>query len=221
MTELQAPDSAFQGLAGGDLDDELEALRGSMDGLGAPAEFELRTSAADVDDSFYQFATPQLSSWFAINQMVNPRDYGVSMMWCSRQNKFRKVADGERCFLGFACLPMGWSWALHFCHSAVSHLARLRQGIQASDTVQERTPAPSLLPSQPALGSYVDNVYSIGCAIGDSLKMVASFVAESDSRGLRLHWEHQDDVDATVLGVSVCGRSRLIRPTSRRLWRLD
>ena len=47
-------------------DDEDDDRIDGLDGLGELAELELRTTAADVDVSFYQFATPQLASWFAI-----------------------------------------------------------------------------------------------------------------------------------------------------------
>ena len=184
-------------------DDEEDDVIDGLDCLGELAEVELRTSAADVDASFYQFATPQLASWFAIRELVDPTEFGVHKIWDSRLGKSRDVAEGERCYLGFSCLPMGWSWALHFCHTAVSHMARHRFGIPEDAVIRERCPAPDFAPGKPALGIYVDNVYSIACAVGDSLKMVASFVGESGERCFRTHWECQDSTEATVLGVEV------------------
>jgi hypothetical protein len=186
-------------------DDEEDEMIDGLDGLGELAEMELRTTTADVDDSFYQFATPQLASWFAIRELADPTEFGVHRIWDSRLGKLRDVVEGERCYLGFSCLPMGWSWARYFCHTAVSHLARYRLGIPEDAVIRERCPAPELAPGKPALGIYVENVYSIAFAVGDSLKMVASFVDEGDERSLRIHWKCQDSTEATVLGVEVCG----------------
>jgi hypothetical protein len=68
-----------------------------LDGLGELAEMELRTTAADVDDSFCQLATPQLASWFAIRELVDPKEFGVHRIWDSRLGKLRDVVEGERC----------------------------------------------------------------------------------------------------------------------------
>ena len=223
MAELQVPTNARAPTCGDFIDDagvEGDNSLAGLAGVGEIAEIELLTSAADVDDSFYQFATPQLASWFAIRQLVDPAEYGVTKTWDSTAGRLRDVRDGERVYLGFSCLPMGWSWALHFCHSAVSHLARLRQNIPVEATVRERSPGVQISPGQPALGIYVDNVYSIGCAVGDSLRMVTDFVDVGNERQLRTHWECKDATEATVLGVEVWGRQRLLRPGRRRVWRL-
>ena len=126
MAELRTPDNVLPVY---DEDNNDDDTIDGLDGLGEVAQIELLTSAADVDDRFYQFATPQLASWFAIRELVDPTEFGVTKIWDSEKGKLRDVAQGERCYLGFACLPMGWSWALHFCHTAVSYLARYRQNI--------------------------------------------------------------------------------------------
>ena len=206
MAELRLSDSDLGGGISSDEADPVDLLQDMLGGTGEVAEFDIRTSAADVDDSFYQFATPQLASWFAIRQLVDLLEYGITQVWCETRNRLRDVRPGERCYLVFSCLPMGWSWALHFCHTAVSHLARYERNIPATSVIQERVPAPRVAPGVPALGVYVDNVYSIGCRVGDSLKMVSSFVEEGDPRSLRTHWECKDSEEATILGVEVWGR---------------
>ena len=134
-------------------EDEEDDMIDGLDGLGELAEMELRTTAADVDDSFYQFATPQLASWLAIRELVDPKEFGVHRIWDSRLGKLRDVAEGERCYLGFSCLPMGWSWALHFCHTAVSHLARYRFGIPEDAVIRERCKEGELAPGKPLSAS--------------------------------------------------------------------
>ena len=78
------------------------------------AEINVRASAADVDDSVHQFHTPQLASWFAVPQLVDPSEIGVTQIWSEQLGRLRPVQPGEHCYVGFACLPMGWSWALRF-----------------------------------------------------------------------------------------------------------
>ena len=68
--------------------------------------------------------------------------------------------------------------------------------------MQERAPTPPVRPGRPALGIYVDNVYSIGLCVGDSFKIVASFVEEGSQRSLRTHWKCGDSTDATLLGLT-------------------
>ena len=107
---------------------------------------------------------------------------------------------------------MGWSWALHFCLTAVSHYARRPENIATDAVIQERRPAPHVGPGDPALDIYVDNAYSIGCQVGDSLRLVAGFVEETGHRSLRAHWECQDTEEATILGAEIWERERVIRP---------
>ena len=99
------------------------------------AGINIRASAADVDDSFCQFHTPQLASWFAVAQLVDPSEIGVTQIWSDQLGRLRPVQPGEHCYVGFACLPMGWSWALHFCHTAVSHVARCPENIAADAVI--------------------------------------------------------------------------------------
>ena len=111
--------------------------------------------------------------------------------------------------MGVALLP-------HRCQP----LARYPANIPADSVIQERRPAPRVAPRNRALGIYVDNVYSIGCQVRDSLWLVAGFVEESGCRSLWVHLECQDAEEATILGVEIWGRERLVRPSWRRLWRV-
>ena len=90
----------------------------------------------------------------------------MTQFWSEQLGRLRPVQPGEHCYVGFACLPMGLSWALHFCHVAVSPIARCPENIAADAFIQERKPAPRVAPNDPALRVDVDNVYSIGCQIG-------------------------------------------------------
>ena len=207
--DLQAGDAA--------LDATFEDL---AQGIGETAEISVRASAADVDDSFYQFFTPQLASWFAVPERYDLASLGITQVWSESLGRLRPAQPGECAHVGFSCLPMGWSWALHFCHSAVSHIARTVDKIDPESVIQERRPAPIVRPGRPALGVYVDNVYSIACQATDSLRLVGHFVEESGRRQLRVHWEYEDAGEANILGVELDGEARLLRPSHRRLWRV-
>ena len=77
MAELRLSD---EDLLGGT---EMEADSFAQDvlgGVGEIAEIDIRVSAADVDDSFYQFHTPMLASWLAVPQLVDPAEIGLTQI---------------------------------------------------------------------------------------------------------------------------------------------
>ena len=63
--------------------------------------------------------------------------------------------DG-RAVAPLAVLPMGCSWALHFCQQAHVNIA-LRTGLGRHRLLSDRTPVPLLSDSEPVVSVYVDN----------------------------------------------------------------
>ena len=51
-----------------------------LGGVGEMVEINVRASAGDVAVSFYQFHPPQLASWFAVPQLVDFSEIGVSQI---------------------------------------------------------------------------------------------------------------------------------------------
>eukprot|EP00972_Heterocapsa_arctica_P058442 8622218-Heterocapsa_arctica.AAC.1 len=59
----------------------------------------------------------------------------------------------------FAGLPMGWSWALYFCHASLSQCclrAQLSCGVPSS-LVGDRGPPPPITRGSGVIAPYVDN----------------------------------------------------------------
>ena len=188
------------------------------------AELFVTTSAADVDDSFYQYLVPSVAAWFGIRRLVRAHSWGCRRIWDDALGDYRAIAESELLYPVIEVMPMGWSWGLHFCHESVSYLAAsAARGVPgACPLLRERHPAPEPRPGVAALGVYVDNVYSIGISTGDSSLLVARFVDRASSSGVAVHWEHRDAEVADILGVEVGGGRgpKLLRNTARRTWRV-
>ena len=213
-TRLGSPSA----LAELDLSDE--ALVGLQGGLGGVAEIEVRSSSADVDDSFYQFAVPEVACWFGIKRKVDAYSWGARRIFDDETRRYRDVLPGELLHPVFEGMAMGWAWALHICNESVAHLARLAQGPTGSPLVRERRPAPDISVGRPAVGVYVDNVVSIGIRVGDSASFLHRFVEECKQADVSIHIEGEDLSLIDALGVEICGRSRTLRHPARRLWRV-
>ncbi len=100
-------------------DDALVALGG----LGGVSEIEVKSSAADVDDCFYQFTVPEVASWFGVRQRVDAHSWGARRIWDDVTRGYRSVSPGELLYPVFEGMPMGWTWALHLANESVAHLA--------------------------------------------------------------------------------------------------
>ena len=81
----------------------------------------------------------------------------------------------------FACLatlPMGWNWALHFCHAVCvrAMVVAARRAFQLSDVeaagqlLLDGRPPPELGPNRPVLAPYVDNCNAITWDADDASK---------------------------------------------------
>ena len=77
MAELRLSD---EDLLGGTAIESDSFSQDVLGGVGEVAEINVRASAADVDDSFCQFYIPELASWFAVLQLVDPSEIGVTQI---------------------------------------------------------------------------------------------------------------------------------------------
>eukprot|EP00959_Pyramimonas_sp_CCMP1952_P094654 1979996-Pyramimonas_sp.AAC.1 len=100
-----------------------------------------------------------MASWFALGYHVSASEVGVTEELDEQTGELVPVAataQVEACFRG---MPMGWSWALYFCHDALSECGRRAQlslGLPA-DVVGDRQEAPVLHPHTARVAPYVDN----------------------------------------------------------------
>ena len=80
-----------------------------------------------------------------------------------------RVGPDEPVFGALCTLPMGWSWALYFCHAVTARAMVLALvsgfGMDAYDAerqlIVDGRPAPRLGPGRPVLAPYVDNANAL------------------------------------------------------------
>ena len=165
----------------------------------------MRTSTADVDDAFYQIGVPEVASWFGIDLGMKGSEvlsWGCSSAWSDLEKRQLDIDPCVTYYPVIEVMPMGWSWALHFCHQLVRHLAVSGSGVPDLEVVAERSPAPLVSGERPALGIYVDNVYAVGARLGDSSRLVASFVKEAARQEVAVHIEGEEELIGEVLAWS-------------------
>ena len=90
----------------------------------SPDGFAVTGAGVDLQDGYYQFALPQLSSWFALGETFLASEVGVSEIFDDDLNDMRAVDPDERLWACFAGLPLYWSCALYMCHSALEECGR-------------------------------------------------------------------------------------------------
>ena len=121
---------------------------------------------ADLTDGFYQFVFDAVAPWFCFDVRGTAGSFGTKRVLRRDRRGYEEVAEDTVVFPCFRGLPMGWSWALFFCHSALTDLmleASTRAGFAtcrvdaALQLVRDKMPAPKLLPGRPLLLPYVDN----------------------------------------------------------------
>ena len=202
----------------GDLDLSDRTLHSS--GFGSLCPIKITGSAADVNDCFYQFCLPEASSWFGVRRLVDAYSWGARRIYDDDLREFRRVVPGEMLYPVFEAVPMGWAFALHFCHEAVARIASDAVSASCCGLLRERSVAPSLSPGSAALGVYVDNVFSIGAGAGDSEAVLNLFAAACDREDVAIHTEAVGEESLELLGLRLDGRGRRLSHVPRRLWRL-
>ena len=75
----------------------------------------LGAEEADVRDASYQFAIPEIGSWFCIDERFLAGEPGMMRAWCDQARDCILVSKSMRLYLGYDAMCVGWSWALHFC----------------------------------------------------------------------------------------------------------
>ena len=124
----------------------------------------------DLMDGFYQFLLPELASWFGLGVRRRAGDLGLRTVYNEETRSYDDVNEDE-CF---GALPMGWSWALFFCHRALceaSLRAQRRLGL-GGRLVGDRAPPPALGRDRAICAPYVDN----GNVLGTSRSAVSELL---------------------------------------------
>ena len=107
-------------------------------------------STYDVQDCFYQFKIPNAFGEPFGFKRIQAYKLGV------QEVDGRAVAPLDWVTPVCAVLPMGCSWALHFCQQAHVNIA-LRTGLGRHLLLFGKTPVPLLSEAEPVVSVYVDN----------------------------------------------------------------
>ena len=93
------------------------------------SEGELNPCGASIDllDGFYQFKNIDLASWFCLGESFSAEEAGVSRVYDEELREWQDVEPDCQLWACFGGLAMGWSWALYFCHEALSECGRKAQ----------------------------------------------------------------------------------------------
>eukprot|EP00973_Karenia_brevis_P082945 11501599-Karenia_brevis.AAC.1 len=87
------------------------------DGLPS-GEISVHASTVDLQDSFYQLKNRRLADWFGCEWAETASAWGITS-FVNADGVEEKVEPIEMLFFVFEGMPMGWSWALYFCQSAM------------------------------------------------------------------------------------------------------
>ena len=114
---------------------------------------EVFGASFDLQDGFCQFRWEAMCEWFGLDHRVRAEQFGVLEVFDSALGVTRPTRDGEWLWPCFCGLPMGWAWALYFCHNALTRglVAAFRifnpalsQARAEALVVKDRQPAPTL-----------------------------------------------------------------------------
>ena len=64
-----------------------------------------------------------MGSWFGCPWPAKAREWGTSTYYIEDTDQDEEVDPDELLYWVFEATPMGWTWALHFCQSAVKQSA--------------------------------------------------------------------------------------------------
>lgn len=168
-----------------------------------------------------------MCEWFGLDHRVRAEQFGVQEVFDSALGVTRPTRDGERLWPCFCGLPMGWAWALYFCHNALTRglVAPVRifnpalsQARVEALVVKDRQPAPTLLNGEPLLAPYVDNGNTIAADAEDARGMFAAMTKEFTRFGFSLRDLAGCSQALDMIGMDLHGRDATWRHRKTRHW---
>ena len=183
---------------------------------------DLSCAGMDLKDGFYQFRVDSVSSWFSLGISAAAADIGVTEVYDDDQRAVVPVQGHELLWACFAGLPMGWSWAMFFCHGSLeaASLRALRRLGLPEVTLKDWGPPPPFGRTAAVVAPYVDNGNIIGGSPEAALKLFLALREELTRIGFLLHEEAEPAADYELVGRQIRGRRRCLTPRPRRMWRL-
>ena len=128
----------------------------------------------------------------------------------------------EPVYICFKGMPMGWSWALWLSQEIVSFQCLKACGYSDDSLVRDKNPPPPVMPGQPPLGIYVDNVHAFAGKSGDASSKIEAVKLHFERLGIPFEVDAvdgQQQVESLGLCFSFTDRVR-VRAKKDRAWRL-
>ena len=139
------------------------------------------------------------------------------------------VGPEEALFACLSTLPMGWSWALFFCHSiltkamvvAAQRTFNLMAEEASAQAVVDRRPSPVLGVGRPLLAPYVDNANPITWDYGDAEMYTNTLSQVFAGLGLAFGVEARGTPTWDTIGLHLDALRILLLNKPSRIWRLQ
>lgn len=185
-------------------------------------------SSADLTDGFYQFRCTRMASWFATDYVLKTDEISdligrpLNLVYDDDLQKETEAGAMESFYACFLGMPMGWAWALFFCHNAISAGIRAAQARLGMPTVlvSDRAPIPAVTRHAPVGAPYVDNANIIAVTEESGRLLYDGMLAELERIGFVLRDLTPPCSDFEFLGMVFDGERRTIRHSNKRCWRL-
>ncbi|CAK0900205.1 unnamed protein product [Prorocentrum cordatum] len=197
---------------------------------GAASSLELCGAAVDLQDGFYQLWFKVMSDWFGIDCCMTAAEAGVSEVFDVVDGKGARVsvAAEEAAWPCFCGVPMGLTWALFICHSALTdamvesfvRVMRCDRALAEAQLLRDGRPAPRLAKGKPIAAPCVDNGNLLCFDREDAGISYESMVAALSERGVTLRDNVECDPNLDMVGFELQGAMFSRRQQRSRFWRL-
>ena len=182
--------------------------------------------AVDLKDSFYLFIFYALSGLFCFEHAFSAGELGVDR-YIDDHGQWQPCDPLTTLWVALCTLPMGWSWALYFCHHICTR-GLLRAAAcfgLAEESAQQLLvlagrPGPRVAPGRPALAPYVDNFNAVCWDPDDARQYLHSLTSVLDFWRLTYRVENDGGAVWATVGVTLDVSRRLVYAKPERMWRL-
>jgi len=182
----------------------------------------------DVGDCFYNFAIKEACSWFSTGDIMTTdemEEFGMKIQEIYDDDLGREtvISTGEKLFVCFGGMPMGWSWALYFAQEIICEQCLKACDETPARLIRDKHPSPLVEPGHPALGVYVDNVHAFGGTPQDSQKAMQKIREHFSSLGIPFDVDAvsgEETVDTLGMTFDFSGGKVVVRAKRERTWRL-
>ena len=182
-----------------------------------------------MGDCFYNFSIPEATAWFCTDDAFSKEELkeelgiDVTNVYDDDRQQNTPLEPGEKVFCAFKGVPMGWSWALYFANEIMCHQVGASSERPGHDEIRDRHPSPRLLPRQPVVGTYVDNVHVFGGRPGEAGDRMKAIAEHFEDLGIPFEVdgvEHCQHMDSLGLRLSFDGGRSTAMAKPDRAWKL-